>query len=424
MVAKEELVLFISSFGGISVAVSESFNRDEAVVKFSDMKRYSSKVWALIEYLIFSGKEAIAFEELIELLWAEDEDVDNPLSALRILVHRTRAMLDTVIPGLGAKLILLGNNAYIWNKSADNIWVDTMEFEKLHAEAQKADALRKIELLLSATGLYAGHFLQNRSSSQWVIVLDMYYHSKYLAICEELITLLESFGRTLEIIQLCKQALILEPFAEPLHIGLMKALINSNSQSLAIEHFNNLTTKLMNDLGVAPSEQLLEIYKYITRGRNLFETNIDAICEAMYETEEDETEGAYFIEYEPFKQVFQIKSRECVRTGQALQLALISVVPARGRKHNQRAQEVYVEKLRSVTQKCLRPGDIITIFSATQILVLLQSINYENSDSVLDRINQKMQETSPRSGYLLQGTHRVLEPSSLHQNRGIFFSRS
>ena len=406
-----ETILSISSFGGFSISALDASNMECVMFKLSDSKRPTSKIWLLIEYLIFSGKEAVAFEEIIELLWPNEGDVGNPIAALRILVHRARAELDKLGEGMGALLILRRNNAYSWNRDVP-MQIDTELFAQLYAESQKASGSERIELLLSAARLYAGRFLYGAAYNQWAMIQETYYHSMYVSICEEAVSLLESFSFARDIVELCRNAIALEPYSETLQIAYMKALVSLGAQKMALEHYYHITHVLMNDLAITPSQKLSEIYKLITKNEEGAETDIDTIYKSLTDRSTNAL-GAYYVEYEPFKHLYEIKSRESIRTGHALQIVLVTVLPSKGKTPGQRSKMRFMERLLDIVKISLRRGDIVTRCSNMQYLVLMQSATYEDVQLVVERIQANLRQTHPKSGYLLQCVTRTIEPRSL-----------
>ena len=86
----------------------------------------SKKLFKLLVYLLYYHQRFISSEELIDILWYEDE-VENPIAALKNLIYRLRTLLkqqlnlyDFVITGQGGYLI---NRQY-------TIEIDAYLFEK------------------------------------------------------------------------------------------------------------------------------------------------------------------------------------------------------------------------------------------------------------------------------------------------------
>ena len=54
----------------------------------------SRRIFGLLSFLICHRGHPVSQYKLIEHLWGEDADIANPENTLRILLHRTRALLD------------------------------------------------------------------------------------------------------------------------------------------------------------------------------------------------------------------------------------------------------------------------------------------------------------------------------------------
>ena len=79
--------IHITMFGQFSISY-----RDK---RLCENEYRGSKMISLLEYLISQRGREITQNELIDLLWSDSK---NPANALKTLVHRTRAMLDEMIP--------------------------------------------------------------------------------------------------------------------------------------------------------------------------------------------------------------------------------------------------------------------------------------------------------------------------------------
>ena len=406
----ERPVLSVTSFGGFSIAVIDAENIGRPVKILSDSKGHSRKLWSLVEYLVFCGKDYATFDELIDLLWPNEGDVDNPIASLRLLVHRARAELDKLGAYKGSELILRRDGAYAWNRAIP-VETDTELFERL-SERTDADPQQRVEGLMGAAELYRGRFLPQAVGSQWAMVLDSYYHTKYISVCEEAVAILEELGRHWEIVELCRRAVVMDPYVEPLHVAFIKALMNMDAYTAAMDHYNHAIDLFMNELGVTPSEKLTGVYRELAKNKNALESDINVIRQSL---SEGEGSGALYVEYELFKLMCQLKSRESLRTGQIVQLALVSAAPTGGADMDSRARNTFMNRLGEVVQASLRMGDLYTRYSVLQYLVLLQSASYENGQMVLDRIQSRFKVLYPRVKYSIKCTLLPLLPTAPQQ---------
>ena len=83
--------------------------------------RRSTKMWAVLQYLIVNRDREISLSELIDMFWGDDGGAvrRNPESALKTQFHRTRAELDRL--GVGLPLIINTNGAYTWSKEVHTV---------------------------------------------------------------------------------------------------------------------------------------------------------------------------------------------------------------------------------------------------------------------------------------------------------------
>ena len=62
-----------------------------------DTDTRSKKAWILLAYLICQRENTVPQKKLIDLLWGEEPNSVNPENALRITMHRTRALLERIL---------------------------------------------------------------------------------------------------------------------------------------------------------------------------------------------------------------------------------------------------------------------------------------------------------------------------------------
>ena len=404
-------LISITSFGGFSVSACDENGVFESI---SDSKGHSKKLWLLIYYLIFSGKDFVLSSELIELLWSEGASVADPLASLRLLVHRARSELSKLGAFKGSELILCYNEAYSWNRNVTTI-VDAESFESLCLSAAEGDRKTRINTILKAAEIYKGHFIPKASQYHWAMALDAYYHSQYISICSQGTSLLMEDRRYADIIELCTAAVSIDPYCEPLHIALIEALVASGSHTSALDHYKSISERLLNEFGISPSSALLATYKTILSNINTPEMDISEIRKEMTEPN---PVGAFRCEYELFKHIYWLKSRECVRRGQAVQLALVTILPKGEAQMSPRTIKSAFEKLTVLMRDMLLQSDLFTRYSVNQCLILLQSTSYEDGQLVLDRLQGAFAQASHKSGLQLQCSLIPMLPATFDETSG------
>ena len=159
--------------------------------EIDDSGNRSRKVWLLLAYIIYCRKRPISQEELVSLLWGDEEESSNPLNALKTMFHRVRTTLNQLDSAAGHNLIVRQGGSYAWNTEIP-MELDVEEFDQLCGEgAAEQDEERRLACYLQAAGLYQGDFLSKLASEPWVVPIVAYFHNLYLKIVPERLFLLE-----------------------------------------------------------------------------------------------------------------------------------------------------------------------------------------------------------------------------------------
>jgi len=126
--------------------------------------------------------------------------------------------------------------------------------------------------------------------------------------------------------------------------------------------------------------------------------------------ERDPVPGPLFCDFSVFRQFYQAEARSVSRRGDAVHVAMLSVVPADGKELSENSLEKIMIYLREHLRGSLRRGDVVSRCSASQYAVLLLQANFENSIKVCSRIERTYMQAYPRSGVHLQSVVLPVEP--------------
>jgi len=373
----------------------------------SDKNNRSKKVLLLLEYLVTFRSREISQNELIDLLWPED-DSDEPANTLKTLLHRARTALDDMSDGMGKKAIICRRGTYAWNNACDTV-VDAEEFERHCRQAGVCEGTEKLLNLLEAVKLYKGDFLPKTSAELWAVPIATYYHSMYLGAVHEAVDILSQQARYEEIIDICQQAVSIDPFDEQLHLSMIQTLMANGMQKQAMAHYTQVTELYLNKFGINPSPELTALYKEIVKANKSTEMNLNIIRDELRESER--AAGAFFCEYEFFKDIYRLQARTVVRSGGVMQIALMTVVDTAGHRLNQKQMSITMGRLQDVIRTSLRNSDVFCRFSVSQYLIMLPSASLEDSEMVLQRVSGNFRRTYPHMNVLLHYTALPMEPS-------------
>ena len=379
--------------------------KDKSITEY-DSKGYKMRL--LLQYLIAHRERGVSQSVLIDLLW---QDSDNPAGALKTLVHRTREMLTDICPE-GKDFIISRNNSYGINPDLD-IEIDSGEFLHLMdmANDENLSRTKRVHLYISALELYKGEYLMNSATESWVMPISVYFHSIYISALQKCVDLLYPMGKFDKIIQICEKAMILNPADENVHESLIRALVAIGEYELAAKQYEYLKNLLMEQYSSAPSSRLTELYELTVKPRNDAQRNISAIIGEL--TESGKKAGCYFCEYEVFKYIFRLYSREQKRLKSDMCMFLVTLTEKEGKElEDKKLLKKAMDKLSECIVVSLRSCDIYTRYSRCQYILLLPDAKSAVEHGVKSRISSKFNRYGNRMNVALQFDFRELPVNS------------
>ena len=362
----------------------------------------SRRIFGLLSFLICHRGQSVSQYRLIEVLWEDHTQITNPENTLRILLHRTRSLLDQLYEGAGRECILRKDGSYCWNPDIP-VTVDFERFEKLCQSGNRPPEDRLGDLL-EALRLYQGEFLARQSSDSWVIPICTHFQNLFLHTSQEAARLLYQNQRYEEAAEVCRRCLGTEPYAEPICQLLMQALAAMNNPRSAAEVYENLSRRLFDDFGIHPSPETRQVYRSLVHAPEDRAMAMDEVLEHLQEPEA--LPGALECDYDYFKMLCFAERRSIERSGNVTHVALLSVSGTPDKPLPKRSQNRIMEQLGASLRTNLRRGDVISRCSASQYIILLPQANYENSCMVCRRVLAAFRRQHPhvtaRIHYLVQ----------------------
>lgn len=351
---------------------------------FSENDLRGNKMRKFLQYLIAHRGRKVSQSEIIELLW---DDSDNPVSALKTLVHRTREMLKNYLPQ-GVELILSEHGTYSFNTDVD-CFIDSDEFERLCKEGgnEFLSRTRRVNIYKKALELYKGSYLSSFSGETWVMPIDVYFHTLYASAVEKCVKLLYPMGKFSDIVMICERAMVINPYDETTHEHLIKAMVALGEYALAANQYKYLKKLLAEQFGAAPSPRLTEMYELTVKPRNDIHRNLEIVLGDLWEDEL--TSGGYFCEYEIFRYIFRLYCRENARARTELPILLISLSGADENELQEKPLAKAMQKMSDSISNSLRKRDVYTRYSRSQYILLLPGTPIDDVGVVKKRIMSK-----------------------------------
>ncbi|MCL1982087.1 MAG: SARP family transcriptional regulator [Clostridiales bacterium] len=397
--AVKESKLYVNMLGGCSLTYNGKTINDQTV--------RSKKFWLLIEYLIVFRNRDISQSELIDLIYPEGKS-ENPGNALKTLMHRIRNALAELEYFEGHEMIIQSRGTYAWNSNMDCV-IDVEEFEEYcnKGKAPWISEEERLDCLLSAIDIYKGDFLHKSALEPWAVQFNVYYHSLYGDIVHKAIDMLKQRGNNDKIIEICRKAIIIDAFDEFLYYNLIRGLISINNLQAALLEYRKMSTLFYREFGINPSKEITALYKEIIKTSKKVETDLDVISENL---EEDAPgRGAYYCEYEVFKDIYRLEIRTKPRTGESVYLSLVTLTTTKGEVPSVKMLNSFMDKLNECIKKTLRKGDIFAQYSVSQYILLLPFTTYENGEMVMTKIIKAFHRQYPYCPLTIVHSIKLLE---------------
>ena len=347
---------------------------------------------ALMSFLILNRGKPVANQRLLRELWPSNT-VTNPENALKTLVSRVRTILNQMVPGLG-KSIVSDRGAYHW-EVLDGVKIDLLEimdiFDAL-GRTRDEDALKSLYRRL--LNVYKGDLYQTGDLNEEPAYVEQ-LHRQYLNAVYQYLELLNREEAYNEISAVCRTALNVDSFDDHLHIELMRAMVNLNRVSDAMEQYQHAANMTYRYLGTEPSESMQAFYRQLNRSRKSLKFNMDAIRNELRDSANDR--GAFVCDYNMFKEIYNLQMRNLERLGTTMFLGIIMIGDADDSHVNYIRQDNIMSGLIEILRENLRKGDIITHFAPTIVAVLLPTVNYETGTMVMERARMLFYKRYPNS---------------------------
>lgn len=343
-----------------------------------------TKVMKLLQILLYQGEKGIAREKLLEELYGREEVADMA-NNLRVTVHRLKkALVDAGLPQYN--YVDINKGIYKWNSPMETE-IDAKVFSELVKRAEASDDIeKKMKLLSEACQMYQGDFLPDLSGDEWGVIESVKYKKMYSESLQQLCDYLMERGEYEEVLRCCTPACEMYPFDE-WHAIRIECYIALNRYKEAMEEYEQTAKMFFEELGISPSEKMLNLFEIMSNRINYKPQEIKEIKDRL--KEDSEQNGAYYCSLPSFRDNYRLVSRIIERNGQSVFLMKCSITNGNGQPmENEKKLEVLANELYITIQKCLRRGDCFTKYSPSEFLILLVGTNKENCSIIYDRITK------------------------------------
>lgn len=336
------------------------------------------KLFKLFEYFLTFRNKKLLPETIIDNLLSDNES-DDPKNTLRTQIFRLRKVIKSLLPedeDESKYFSINFTNGYYSLDIGENTSIDVDEFESLIKKAEVEldyNAETSVELYQEALKLYNGLYLSDNAYEVWLVPTRNYYHRLYLKTLYKLIDILKENNENEQIISLCEESLLIEPYEENIHINLMEAMLKQGQQKVALNHYEYSRSLLEKELDSKPSSNftslLNTIQNYSTRKSGV---GLESIQDDL---EDNNLLGAMQCSPESFKFLFNLQKRKSQRNNENDYLCIVNI--NQNKIKNSR-------ELSELFRNSLRKGDVFTFWNQNQILILLHNVK-SNGPSIIEQ---------------------------------------
>ena len=372
----DKKVLQVNMFGGLSL----HYDGKRVPVNYSG----TSKMMQLFQILLYAGREGIPRNELIERLYDRDS-LEDAGATLRVNIYRLRKYIEKLNCFDNADCIWFQEGVYRWNTGAVPLERDTELFENTVKEAfEETDEDRRIQLLTKACHIYRGEFLPELAGEEWVAIESCRFQKIYIDCMAEAAVLLKKQARYEELLELSRQASGIY-FFEEYYLMQIDCLMGLRRYKEALEVYQSAASFYFDELGLEPSEEMLERFRKM---RDKIHYDASLIMDIKEGLKEPVREGAYFCTYPGFMDSYHVVCRITERIGSSAFLMLCTLTDEKNEPETDPDKlNGRMEKLKGAIQSALRRGDSFTRYGQNQFLILLVGVKQENCGIIEHRIN-------------------------------------
>ena len=341
-----------------------------------------TKTMKLLLILLYCGREGITRNKLLEDLYGREELSDST-NNLRVTIHRLKKML--INAGLpDYEYIVSKGGLYYWDSPMETI-VDAIVFKNLIVNAEEeTDDKKKYAMLREACQMYTGEFLQKLSGDNWVLVESVQFKNLYTQALQEVCAFLMDQKEYKEVLHMVEPACEMYPFDEWQSIRIA-CYIAMNRFKDALKEYEDTAKFLVEELGVSPSERMME--QFTVMGEHI-SNRPHVIAEIKRDLQEEKEErGALFCSFPGFRDAYRVIRRGMERNGQSVYLLVCTLIDGKGRpmEESEKLEEMS-EGLCQAIQNSLGRTDFFTRYNRSQYLVMLVGTNKENCQIAINKI--------------------------------------
>lgn len=405
----KKMKLQIRLMGGVELQYREN------IVGINNSLGKSKKMWLLLEYLLLNMDRNVPQSELISILWPTGK-VTNPTNSLKVLAFKLRQELGRLDYIPGKDLVQSANGTYMFNANIP-YELDISEFEILMNRLKDTEMPREKRLftLRKALLCFRGSVIATSNTDAWAASITTHYNEIYKSALSQAVEMLSEDENHDEIIELCKNAIRLQPFDENAYYHIIKAYAALENYSAASEMYKQVKKLMQKEYGKTPDLKFEGAYKEIMKSRPKKNMTVGELTEIL--EEKANYVGSFYVEYGEFKQIYRYVARTLERLEGKAFVGLYTLGARAGAELTQNEISANMEVLSDALKFSLRQGDVFTRVAPNQFAVLFTDIFEENITAISERITLYFKKNKKSKDFGIINTYNVVRPSEFEKRR-------
>ncbi len=389
-------IIQVNMFGGLAI----TYNGKNVSIG----KNRAAKYIQLLELVWLAQDAGIHKEQLTSILYDREEQ-SSLSNSFNNLIYQMHKQIDK--SGLPKHDYIVNRDGVFFTDDEVIIESDVFRFtDNIRKARECQDDSDSIPFYKAAVDEYKAELLPELGTTEWLIIKSVQLQKMYAEGVIALGAFYEEKKDFQSMYQVYKRAAELYPDDE-WQIGEIDALIGMESFKEAYAVYDETVRYYTDELGVTPSNELLECYDKMSRQITNTPGKILQIRDGILESRgvvSSGDEGAYDCSFPSFIDAYHILSRNMERSGQSVYMMLLNIVDYEGKMINNASKlETRAKLLQEAISLTLRQGDTYCKYSASQYLLLLVGTNKESCKIVYRRLLNKFK--------LLAGPRTELEYS-------------
>ena len=230
----------------------------------------SSKVRALLAYLVVEADKPHSRDKLAGMFWGELSDETANKNLRQALSNLRKAIRDEdsdspLLTVTSASIQADGNAGWLDTRAFASLLRETDSHPHRKLETCPACARRMEEALALYRGAFLeGFFLKESDSFQdWIVIHRERFHQLAADALHALIAYHKRRGEIKQAIVHAQRLAALDPWREETHAALIELLARDNQRSAALKQYETCRSVLEKELGVEPQAETTRLYESI-----------------------------------------------------------------------------------------------------------------------------------------------------------------